>query len=431
MPDYSDPQALKNVENELAQYPPLVFAGEVRRLTRQLALAAEGRAFVLQGGDCAESFSDFNADSIRDTFRVLLQMAVVLIHGSGKPVVKMGRLAGQFAKPRSEPTETKDGITLPAYRGDIVNGIGFTEAERSPDPKRMLRAYNQASSTLNLLRAFAQGGYADLNRVHRWMLDFMDNTPLAARYEQTAARIDDALRFMAACGLTADTAAPLRETDFYTAHECLLLNYEEALTRVDSTSGEWVDTSAHFLWIGKRTGQPGEAHVDFTQGIINPLGLKCGPDMGADQLLRLIDDLNPSNIPGRLSLISRMGAENVEEGLTPLVRAVEREGRKVVWICDPMHGNTVKTGEGRKTRRFHDILKEIQGFFHVHKNLGTHPGGLHLELTGQAVTECTGGAIDLKDEGLSERYFTQCDPRLNALQALEIAFNVADEFRAA
>ena len=429
-PAYPDPAALATVEARLAKYPPLVFAGEARRLKDALALAANGGAFVLQGGDCAESFGDFTANIIRDTFRVLLQMAVVLTFGATVPVVKMGRMAGQFAKPRSSDTETVDGETLPSYRGDIVNGPAFTAADRIPDPARMETAYFQSAGTLNLLRAFAGGGYADLHEVHRWNLDFAARSPLAARYQDLAGRIDETLAFMAACGMSSLNTPQIRETDFYTSHEALLLPYEQALTRIDSTSGDPYACSAHFLWIGDRTRQLDGAHVEFLRGVHNPIGLKVGPTTEPDDLLRLCAALNPRNEAGRLTLISRMGAERVHTRLTPLLRAVAREGCKVVWLCDPMHGNTISTAAQVKTRSFESILSEVRGFFDAHAAAGTWAGGVHIEMTGQDVTECVGGAHRLTEADLAGRYETFCDPRLNAEQSLELAFLVAEELKA-
>ncbi len=429
VPYYDDPAALKAAEDRLRGYPPLVFAGEARRLHSQLADVAEGRAFLLQGGDCAESFAEFHPDNIRDTFRVLLQMAIVLIFGSGVPVVKVGRLAGQFAKPRSAETETVDGIELPSYRGDMINDMPFAAKARAPDPERMIQAYNQSAATLNLLRAFAQGGYADLHEIHRWNLDFVANG-MADRYADLASRLDEALRFMAACGLTSDTVAQIRETDFYTSHEALLLGYEEAMTRVDSTSGHWYDTSAHLLWIGDRTRNIDEAHVEFLRGVANPLGLKAGPSLEPDDMLRLIDRLDPANLPGRLTLYARMGAGRVAEKLPPLVRAAAREGRRVVWACDPMHGNIVKAQNGFKTRMFESILSEVRDFFAIHRAEGTHAGGIHVELTGQNVTECIGGSRAVAEANLGDRYHTHCDPRLNASQSLDLAFRVAEALKA-
>ncbi len=429
VPAYPDTSKLEAMEAKIGRYPPLVFAGEARRLKAHLALAAEGKAFVLQGGDCAESFSEFTANSFRDTFRVLLQMAVVLTFGASLPVVKMGRMAGQFAKPRSSDNETQGDVTLPSYRGDIVNGPEFTPEARIPDPQRMEFGYFQSASTLNLLRAFASGGYADLHEVHRWNLEFVERSPLAERYRDLAARIDETLNFMAACGMTSATTRDMRETDFYISHEALLLPYEQALTRVDSTSGEWYGCSAHFLWIGDRTRQLEGAHVEFLRGVKNPLGMKVGPTQEPDDLLRLLDVLNPENEAGRITLISRMGAEKVGDRLAPLVRAVQREGRKVVWLSDPMHGNTVSTVNKLKTRNFDAILAEVRGFFDVHQAEGSWAGGVHVEMTGQDVTECTGGAHKLTEANLTERYETFCDPRLNAEQSLELAFLVARELK--
>jgi len=431
LPAYPDDAKLQWAENIIASMPPLVFAGEARRLKSQLADVAAGKAFVLQGGDCAESFAEFGANKIRDTFRVLLQMAIVMTFGGSMPIVKMGRVAGQFAKPRSDDNETRNGQTLPSYRGDIINAMEFTAEGRIPDPTRMIRAYNQAASTLNLLRAFAQGGYADLQKVHSWNLDFIADSPLGERYNRMAAEIDRALAFMRACGVTSDNVPAMRETDFYTCHEALLLPYEQAMTRIDSTSGDWYDTSAHFLWIGARTNQTEGAQVEFVRGIHNPIGLKCPPNLDPDTLIRLIDTINPHNEPGRLSLIARMGAGQVIDKLSPLVRAVKKEGRQVAWICDPMHGNTQISSTGYKTRMFDNILSEVRDFFAVHRAEGTHAGGVHFEMTGQNVTECIGGADDVTEEDLSSRYHTACDPRLNANQALELAFLVADELKAA
>ncbi|WP_145134584.1 class II 3-deoxy-7-phosphoheptulonate synthase [Roseomonas gilardii] len=428
VPDYPDSNDLAAAEAKLASFPPLVFAGEADRLTARLADAAEGRAFVLQGGDCAESFADFRADNIRDTFKVLLQMAVVLTFGASLPVVKLGRMAGQFAKPRSSDTETRHGETLPSYRGDIVNGPEFTAAARVPDPSRMEFAYLQSAATLNLLRAFATGGFADLNQVHRWNLGFVARSPLAERYQDLAARIDETLRFMKACGM--GNAPQLHETEFYTSHEALLLGYEQALTREPSTHPRrHYACSAHFLWIGDRTRQPDGAHVEFLSGVANPIGLKVGPTTSVEDLLRLTERLNPRNVPGRLTLITRMGAGKVEQHLPALVRAVKAEGRKVTWITDPMHGNTVPAGS-YKTRSFDAILREVRSFFDVHQAEGTWPGGVHVEMTGADVTECLGGAHRLTEADLSRSYATACDPRLNAEQSLELAFLVAEELKA-
>lgn len=425
-PDYPDGQLLNEVETKLRRMPPLVFAGEARRLKAQLGRVAEGKAFLLQGGDCAESFAEHSADNIRDMFRVLLQMAVVLTFGASCPIVKVGRLAGQFAKPRSAPTEVQNGIELPSYRGDIINDMEFTAEARRPDPNRLLQAYSQAAATLNLLRAFAQGGYADLHQVHRWNLGFVKNSPAGERFREMSARITEALDFMEACGITPEQTRDLRETDFYTSHEALLLGYEQAMTRVDSTSGDWVDTSAHMLWIGDRTRQPDGAHVEFLRGVMNPIGMKCGPSLPLDELLRLIDILNPQNVPGRLTLICRMGADKVEEKLPTLIRAVRREGRVVVWSCDPMHGNTLTSSTGYKTRPFDRILSEVRRFFAVHQAEGSYAGGVHVEMTGQDVTECLGGAQAIDEGKLADRYHTHCDPRLNASQALELAFLTAE-----
>ncbi len=427
-PVYADAARLNQVEQQLANYPPLVFAGEARRLQASLKDVAEGRAFLLQGGDCAESFAEFHANNIRDTFRVLLQMAVVLTYGAACPVVKLGRLAGQFAKPRSAPEETIDGVSLPAYRGDIINGPDFTAEAREADPQRMLQAYGQSAATLNLLRAFAQGGYADLTQVHLWNQGFVARSPQGERYRELADRLTEALGFMAACGVTSETSPQLRETDFFTSHEALLLPYEQALTRIDSTTGDWYDCSAHLLWVGDRTRQLDGAHVEFLRGIRNPLAVKAGPSLHTGDLLRLIDTLDPTNQPGRLSVIARMGADKVQDYLPALIRAVAREGRKVVWICDPMHGNTTTAG-GYKTRSFDRILKEVRAFFDIHQAEGTHAGGVHFEMTGQDVTECIGGAQAITEQSLGDRYHTHCDPRLNASQALELAFLLAEELK--
>ena len=429
LPVYADQLALARTEAELQTYPPLVFAGEARDLTAALAEVSDGRAFLLQGGDCAESFAEFHPNNIRDTFRVLLQMAVVLTFASKLPVVKVGRMAGQFAKPRSGDTEVQDGVELPSYRGDNVNGIDFTAAARAPDPARMMRGYMQSAATLNLLRAFASGGYANLHQVHKWNLDFTGRSLWSAQYQEVADRIGEALDFMAACGISPDTVPQLKGTSFFTSHEALLLGYEQALTRQDSLTGDWYDTSAHMLWIGDRTRFEGSAHLEFLRGVGNPLGLKCGPSLAPDELLRLLDLLNPGNVPGRITLITRFGSEQVETSLPRLVRAVRREGRHVVWSCDPMHGNTVKAGTGYKTRPFERILAEVRNVFAVHRAEGSHAGGIHVEMTGQNVTECTGGAIAITDEGLADRYNTHCDPRLNASQALELAFLLADALK--
>jgi 3-deoxy-7-phosphoheptulonate synthase len=426
MPAYPDAAALAETEKQLATFPPLVFAGEARSLKKQLARVAAGDAFLLQGGDCAESFAEHGANNIRDFFRVLLQMAVVLTYAGSSPVVKVGRIAGQFAKPRSSPTEKRGGAELPSYRGDIVNGIEFTAEARTPDPRRQIEAYRQSAATLNLLRAFATGGYANLGSVHKWVLGSLKDSPQSRRYNELADRISDALAFMEACGLDLESHPELRTTELYTSHEALLLGFEEAMTRVDSTSGDWYCTSGHMLWIGDRTRQIDHAHVEYCRGVKNPLGLKCGPSLPGDDLLRLIDILNPDNEPGRLTLICRMGVEKAGEFLPPLVRLVKREGRAVVWSCDPMHGNTVTSANGFKTRPFDRILQEVQTFFEVHAAEGTHGGGIHLEMTGQDVTECTGGARAITDADLNSRYHTFCDPRLNAAQSIDMAFLLAE-----
>ncbi|MBH3338404.1 3-deoxy-7-phosphoheptulonate synthase class II [Pseudomonas mendocina] len=426
-PEYPDAAHLARVEQTLAGYPPLVFAGEARELRRQFAEVTQGRAFLLQGGDCAESFAEFSAAKIRDTFKVLLQMAIVMTFAAGCPVVKVGRMAGQFAKPRSSGSETIDGVTLPAYRGDIVNGIGFDAASRVPDPERLLQAYHQATASLNLLRAFAQGGFADVHQVHQWNLDFIANSALAEKYHQLANRIDETLAFMRAVGM--DSAPQLREVSFFTAHEALLLNYEEAFVRRDSLTGRWYDCSAHMLWIGDRTRQLDGAHVEFMRGIENPIGVKVGPSMDPDELIRLIDTLNPDNDSGRLNLIVRMGADKVEAHFPRLLRKVKQEGRQVLWSSDPMHGNTIKASSGYKTRDFAQILSEVRQFFAVHQAEGTYAGGIHIEMTGQNVTECIGGSRPITEDGLSDRYHTHCDPRMNADQSLELAFMIAETLK--
>jgi len=425
-PQYPDQDVLKSVEGQLKTAPPLVFAEETRSLFKQLEDVCEGRAFLLQGGDCAESFSDFNAANIRDTFKTILQMAVVLTYGGKCPVVKIARMAGQYAKPRSADLETIDGVSLPSYRGDIINNIDFTAEARIPDPQRLMTAYHHSAATLNLLRAFAQGGLADLHQVNRWNMGFVAANPQKQKYQQLADKIQDALEFMEVCGINSSIAPSLKETDLYTSHEALLLGYEEALTRRDHLSGDWYDCSAHFVWIGERTRQLDHAHIEFFKGIKNPIGVKVGPGMDPDELIRLIDALNPDNIPGRLTLITRMGADVLPEKLPALVRKVQQEGRKVIWSSDPMHGNTEKATSGYKTRNFDNIMREISQFFSVHKAEGSYAGGVHLEMTGQHVTECTGGAYGLSDDDLAQRYKTQCDPRLNADQVLELGFLVAD-----
>ncbi len=429
VPDYPDQKALDDAEARLATFPPLVFAGEARDLKKTLAQVCEGQGFLLQGGDCAESFLEHRADNIRDFFRVFLQMAVVLTYAGGSPVVKVGRIAGQFAKPRSSPNEKRGDVELPSYRGDIINGPEFTPEARIPDPQRQIEAYRQSAATLNLIRAFATGGYADLERVHQWNMGFVQDSPQGHRYQELADRITETLGFMRACGITSENTPQLRATSFYTSHEALLLGYEQALTRRDSTSGDWYATSGHMLWIGDRTRQPDHAHVEYFRGIKNPIGLKCGPTLEPDGLLKLIETLDPKNEPGRLTLICRFGHDKVEKHLPKLIRAVEKAGRKVVWSCDPMHGNTISAATGFKTRPFDRILKEVEAFFDVHRAEGTHAGGIHVEMTGQNVTECTGGATAISEAELQDRYHTHCDPRLNADQALELAFLVAERMK--
>jgi 3-deoxy-7-phosphoheptulonate synthase len=429
VPEYPDQKALAEAEARLATFPPLVFAGEARELKKTLAQVCDGHGFLLQGGDCAERFLEHRADNIRDFFRVFLQMAVVLTYAGGSPVVKVGRIAGQFAKPRSSPNEKKGDVELPSYRGDIINGPEFTPEARIPDPQRQIEAYRQSAATLNLIRAFATGGYADLERVHQWNMGFVKDSPQGHRYQELADRITETLGFMRACGITSENTPQLRATSFYTSHEALLLGYEEALTRRDSTSGDWYATSGHMLWIGDRTRQPDHAHVEYFRGIKNPIGLKCGPTLEPDGLLKLIETLDPKNEPGRLTLICRFGHDKVEKHLPKLIRAVEKAGRKVVWSCDPMHGNTISAATGFKTRPFDRILKEVEAFFDVHRAEGTHAGGIHVEMTGQNVTECTGGASAISEAELQDRYHTHCDPRLNADQALELAFLVAERMK--
>ncbi len=430
VPDYPNAAALSDVERELAGFPPLVFAGEARKLKKALAKVAAGEAFLIQGGDCAESFAEHSADNIRDFFRVFLQMAVVTTFAAASPVVKVGRIAGQFAKPRSSPMEKHDGIELPSYRGDIINGNEFTPEARIPNPRRQLKAYRQSAATLNLLRAFATGGYANLENAHRWMLGFVKDSPLSGRYQELADRITESLGFMRAIGLDPEAHPEMRQTDFYISHEALLLGYEQAMTRVDSTSGDYYSTSGHMIWIGDRTRQFDHAHVEFCRGVKNPIGIKCGPSLKPDDLLRLIDILNPANEPGRLTLICRFGADKVAEHLPPLIRAVKREGKTVVWSCDPMHGNTISVGDGFKTRPFERVMGEIRNFFAVHQQEGTYAGGVHLEMTGKNVTECLGGAREIAEIDLQDRYDTTCDPRLNAEQSIEVAFLVAELLKA-
>lgn len=428
-PFYPDAAALGDVERQLSGFPPLVFAGEARKLKKALAKVAAGQSFLLQGGDCAESFAEHSADNIRDFFRVFLQMAVVMTFAAASPVVKVGRVAGQFAKPRTNPTETIDGVELPIYRGDIVNDTEFSEKGRTPDPRRQLEAYRQSAATLNLLRAFATGGYANLENAHRWMLGFVKDSPQSGRYQEVADRITETLGFMRAIGLDSEAHQELRQTDFYTSHEALLLGFEQALTRVDSTTGDHYATSGHMLWIGDRTRQFDHAHIEYCRGVKNPIGLKCGPSLKPDDLLRLIDLLNPSNEAGRLTLICRFGSEKVGDHLPALIRAVEKEGRTVVWSCDPMHGNTI-SASGYKTRPFEKIMSEIRSFFSIHQAEGTYAGGVHLEMTGKNVTECTGGARKILETELHDRYHTHCDPRLNAEQAIEVAFLVSELLKA-
>ena len=428
--DYPDAAHLGDVETTLSGFPPLVFAGEARRLTERLGDVAMGKAFLMQGGDCAESFREFHPDNLRDMFRVMMQMAVVLTYGGGKPVVKVGRIAGQFAKPRSSPIETRDGMTLPSYRGDNINGMEFTPEARTPDPERLLKAYGQAASTLNLLRAFSTGGYANLRNIHKWTLGFVGDSPQSQRYRDLCDKISDAMDFMQACGVTPESTPQMASTEYYTSHEGLLLGYEQAMTRIDSTTGRWYDTSAHMLWIGNRTRGLDGAHVEFLRGVENPLAMKIGPELGGDELLRLIDVLNPDNVPGRLTLIARYGHEQVAKELPTLARVISREGRHVVWSCDPMHGNTLKTASGYKTRPFNRVLAEVKNFMQVLHSENCWPGGVHFEMTGQNVTECIGGAKEVREEDLSSRYHTHCDPRLNADQALELAFLIAEELRA-
>ena len=427
MPVYANIDELQRVEQTLSDYPPLVFAGETRSLKRHLSMVAEGRAFLLQGGDCAESFEEFSADLIRDTFKAILQMAVVLTFGAKLPVVKIGRMAGQFAKPRSADFETVDGIKYPSYRGDIINGIELSLGAREPEPKRMLSAYSQAAASINLLRAFSQGGFANIGKVHSWTLESTKNFEGYSKYSDLASRISESIEFMEAAGITATNTDALNKVDFFTSHEALLLEYEEALCRIDSTSGKPLAGSGHMIWIGDRTRQIDGAHIEFCRGVQNPLGLKCGPTLDSDDLIRIIDKLNPENEAGRLTLIVRFGADQVEKFLPNLIRKVKEEGRKVVWSCDPMHGNTIKSSNGLKTRPFDMVLREVQQFFEISRAEGSYPGGVHVEMTGKDVTECTGGALSVAESDLSYRYHTACDPRLNASQALELAFLVAEE----
>lgn len=427
MPVYADQERLQGVEERLSQLPPLIFAGEARALRRDLAKVANGEGFLIQGGDCAESFQEFHADMLRDSFRVLLQMAVILSFAGGSHVVKVGRMAGQFAKPRSADFEQQGDVSLPSYRGDIINRIDFTPEAREPEPERMIEAYHQSAISLNLLRALAHGGFAGLHRVHQWMQEFVSNSQHGEKFAALAGRIDESMRFMNACGITAESTPIVREAPFYTSHEALLLNYEQALTRQDSLTGDWYDCSAHMLWVGDRTRDPDGAHIHFLSGVNNPLGVKCGPTMQRDDLLRILEKLNPQNEAGRITLIVRMGMDKVAEYLPGLIETVKEAGSQVVWSCDPMHGNTVKASSGFKTRPFRSILREVEEFFRIHRAMGTHPGGMHIEMTGKDVTECTGGAQDISDQDLHDRYHTHCDPRLNGAQALELAFMIADK----
>lgn len=429
-PTYQDKEMLLEVEKELSTYPPLIFAGEARELKDKLAKAGRGEAFLLQGGDCAESFSNFNSNNIKNLFKLMLQMNMVLMYSTGKPIVKVGRIAGQFAKPRSSDFEEFNGVKLPSYRGDIINGMEFTEEARTPNPHNMIKAYNQSSSTINLLRAFSRGGLADLKKVHQWNLDFIKDNPLGKRYDELSTKIDQSMKFMEACGLSSDLMPQLNQTTIYTSHEALLLNYEEALTRQDSETDDWYDCSAHMLWIGDRTRDLSEAHIEYFRGISNPIGCKVGPSMGEDELIKLIDALNPNNEEGRLNLIVRMGASKIREYFPKLLKKVKESGRHVVWSCDPMHGNIEKSSTGFKTRNFDNILSEVEQFFAIHKEMGTVPAGIHLEMTGNDVTECTGSTSSpITDESLASRYHTQCDPRLNASQALELSFILSDTIK--
>ena len=428
MPNYTDGEELQDAIDIMTKSAPLVFAGEVRTLQEQLGRACAGQAFVLMGGDCAEAFDEFNVDHIRDTFRVILQMSLVLTFGSALPVIKIGRMAGQFAKPRSEPDEVRDGVALPSYRGDIINREDFTEEARRHNPHNMVQAYHQSAQTLNILRAFSTGGYADISRLHAWNLDFVEQTPEGSKYRKFASKVDESLRFMKAIGI--DTLSDtFTKTDFFTAHECLLLPYEQALTRMDSTFKRYYDCSSHMLWVGERTRQLDGAHLEFTRGVGNPLGVKISDKCSPEELLRIIDTMNPDNVPGKLSIIVRMGAEKLRKNLPALIRAVQREGRSVVWISDPVHGNTYKTKDGIKTRSFDKIRDELRAFFDVHEEMGSHPGGVHLEMTGEDVTECVGGFSDVSEDTLKDRYLTYCDPRLNGAQALELAFLIAERLR--
>ena len=429
IPNYKDEKELNMVLSKIKNFPPLVFAGETRHLKEQLANVADGKAFLLQAGDCAESFAEFNPDNIRDTFKVILQMSLVLTYSASLPVIKVGRIAGQFSKPRTSPTEKKDNKELPSYLGDNINGIEFNEKARKPDPKRLFKAYSQAASTLNLIRAFCHGGFADLQNVHLWNLGYIKKSPQAKKFKELEDRIADALAFMDACGINSEFNRRLKTVNFWTSHEALLLPFEESMTRVDSTTGEHHDTSAHFVWIGDRTRQLEGGHVEFCRGIENPIGIKCGPTTKADEIVKIINAINPKNKKGKITLISRFGHENVEKFLPKLIRTIKKEGANVIWSCDPMHGNTIKSATGYKTRPFNNVLKEVKNVFAVHQSEGSYAGGLHIEMTGQNVTECTGGAQKISDQDLSSRYHTHCDPRLNANQALELAFLISDEIK--
>tara|TARA_B100000579_G_scaffold337761_1_gene288834 strand:- start:563 stop:1936 length:1374 start_codon:yes stop_codon:yes gene_type:complete len=425
LPIYKDEDVLNNALDKIKKFPPLVFAGEARSLKSRLSDVSKGKAFLLQGGDCAESFADFHPDNIKNTFKVILQMAVVLTFGASCPIVKVGRIAGQFAKPRSSDKETINGVELESYKGDIINGINFTKVDRSPDPARLIQAYNQSASTLNLLRAFSQGGYANLNKIHQWNLNFVEEEK-ANKFSEIADRIDECLAFMKACGINDNNVRQINETEFFTSHEALLLEYEEALTRIDSTSGKWYDVSAHMLWVGDRTRQLDGAHIEFVRGIENPIGIKIGPTTDENELLKIIDYVNPDNEGGKITLICRMGADKIDNHLPKIVKKIKSEGRVVIWACDPMHGNTIKSNTGYKTRPVSNIFSEIQKFFAIHRSLGSYPGGIHLEMTGSDVTECMGGLQQITDEDLKNRYHTFCDPRLNASQSIEIAFLISE-----
>ena len=429
IPEYPNKKELDLVLDKMSTFPPLVFAGETRHLKNQLADVVDGKAFLLQGGDCAESFAEFNPDNIRDTFKLMLQMSLVLTYSASLPVVKVGRIAGQFSKPRSSPVEIKDGVELPSYLGDNINGMEFTEKARVPDPKRLFKAYSQSAATLNLIRAFCHGGFADLQNVHTWNLGFIKNSPELKRFKELEDKIADALAFMEACGINSDFNRRLKTVNFWTSHEALLLPFEETMTRTDSTTGENHDTSAHFVWIGDRTRQLDGGHVEFCRGIENPIGIKCGPTLKAEDLINLCNKINPSNEKGKITLISRFGADNVTKHLPKLIRAIKKEGLNVIWSCDPCHGNTIKATTGFKTRPFNSVLKEVKNVFACHQSEGSYAGGLHIEMTGQNVTECIGGAQKISEKDLSSRYHTHCDPRLNANQALELAFLISDEIK--